>query len=912
MLIGRSTCVVLQVIVLVYGNVSVNDQDRDKRNIGTVLRNVADIFGYDVQKRPTVIPPPPPTTAPPPPPPPPPPKPPARPPPPPPSRRPPPPPPVITPPPLLTDSVRKTFNLNFNWNRSVQPPSPPAPPAPPQQPPSPPPPPQNPPPPPPPPQKPRPPPPPPQNPPPPPPPPQKPRPPKPAPPPSSKIPQNYRDYEEEEEEDEKERYQNEEEEENDRPERIQLNFPDFSNEEESDRRRDVNIQLLDAAHNKKKFKKEFDNFWENSPFTVNNGYKFIAPPVDTERGNFDPLSDYSDPTHNSVRSSRQYNENQNTFYSEEQPETVNDHILDYYGTKFANDAEYKQKLIQPQYYDPYYNSYVQPSHINLQEYTEQYEEVTTIQPSQPLAINVPDYSSNSEELNQPQNEPYHPLGSEETTNEEQRAPNQKPLENIYVINDYNEEDDIATVTKVPSENDPVENQKSPESIHKYYDDVKQHYNYNNPYLAYPNYHDNYEKSPENPYKQEQALREEVTRNEDKEIQSNQENYDEDEKRQNLKNEDNKFEKHVEFNNPDENFAVENVENKENYHKSSEKQIENNEEGDEVYAKENIQDALERGQYKDKEQDLENEDLKENEDEGSNDEKKEDVKESKDDKEESEDLENENVKEEEEEEYMDENKTQEEYNKKQRDEFKENLKELDKFIDDHFQSNIKNNKDNHKQGKFKITNGPENLREESKRQSEYTKDCNEKVSEKPRYKSSKYGGHKKLEKKPSVLQVIEKYQKPRKPHTTTRRPKQKYEATRSEEVIVAPLFSGVLNFGALNEMAKPSKFSIPIEMDYSGSQKNLVKSKLKSKFVPYTKSGIVRGKRNVSWYVPDRYSSDAEYKFPEVKEPDYAKLEAKDYAEDKDEKLSPNARIFNKHSGSKKTIIRVNKHITQSY
>lgn len=30
---------------------------RDKRTIGTVLRNVADLFGYDVQRRPTAIPP---------------------------------------------------------------------------------------------------------------------------------------------------------------------------------------------------------------------------------------------------------------------------------------------------------------------------------------------------------------------------------------------------------------------------------------------------------------------------------------------------------------------------------------------------------------------------------------------------------------------------------------------------------------------------------------------------------------------------------------------------------------------------------------------------------------------------------------------------------------------------------------
>lgn len=141
------------------------NQKRDKRTLDLVLRSVADVFGYDIQKRPTVIPPPPPAPAkstvfPPPvaplprtpqkpvkkplpipklppvprskpvplpkpapapkPAPVPKPAPPAK--------------PVQAPkpapaaaPPLLTESVRKTFNINFNWDRNRKPVPAPAP-----------------------------------------------------------------------------------------------------------------------------------------------------------------------------------------------------------------------------------------------------------------------------------------------------------------------------------------------------------------------------------------------------------------------------------------------------------------------------------------------------------------------------------------------------------------------------------------------------------------------------------------------------------------------------------------------------------------------------------------------------------------------------------------------------------------
>lgn len=92
--------------------------NRDKRTIGVVLRNVADLFGYDVQKRPTVIPPAPAMAAPAP------------------GAAPAPAaaparpatrqgipkfPPPVTFPPILQEQVRKTFNINFNWNKNLGP-----------------------------------------------------------------------------------------------------------------------------------------------------------------------------------------------------------------------------------------------------------------------------------------------------------------------------------------------------------------------------------------------------------------------------------------------------------------------------------------------------------------------------------------------------------------------------------------------------------------------------------------------------------------------------------------------------------------------------------------------------------------------------------------------------------------------
>lgn len=62
-MLQSKVCVLVCVLIIISSvlsqrvpAVSVYD-DRDKRTVGTVLRNVADLFGYDVQKRPTVIPP---------------------------------------------------------------------------------------------------------------------------------------------------------------------------------------------------------------------------------------------------------------------------------------------------------------------------------------------------------------------------------------------------------------------------------------------------------------------------------------------------------------------------------------------------------------------------------------------------------------------------------------------------------------------------------------------------------------------------------------------------------------------------------------------------------------------------------------------------------------------------------------
>ncbi|XP_045480197.1 probable serine/threonine-protein kinase kinX [Harmonia axyridis] len=352
-------------------NQSQSADPRHKRTVGVILKNVADVFGYDVIKRPSALgarpaappamPPPPPAPpamppappappamppAPPAPPamPPAPPAPPAMPPPPPPKPglQPPPPPPMppqapppapptqpppippqqpityppIRPPPFLTDVVRKSFNLNFSWNRGPQTPAPPAappsPPAPPPAqpqppaapqnpapappgppspqspppapaPPGPPPPPQNPPPAP---QSPPPPPPPPKpsavpNPPPPPPPKAPVGPPKQRPPAKPGKPCNYDDlelYQRRNQESEEADYDG------DRPQKYQLDFPDYeSAEERGDSKRHIHPEpFQNHFHDRIKFKKNYHDFWQKSPLTVDKGYRYLTKPIIAE------------------------------------------------------------------------------------------------------------------------------------------------------------------------------------------------------------------------------------------------------------------------------------------------------------------------------------------------------------------------------------------------------------------------------------------------------------------------------------------------------------------------------------------------------------------------------------------------------------------------------------------------------
>lgn len=79
---------------------------------------------------------------------------------------------------------------------------------------------------------------------------------------------NAREAREEEEDDDDE----------DRPKRIQIGLPDYSSVDYNEVKRDLaNQGNNDVDHSKEKFKQEFNNFWESSPWTLEHGYKFIIP-----------------------------------------------------------------------------------------------------------------------------------------------------------------------------------------------------------------------------------------------------------------------------------------------------------------------------------------------------------------------------------------------------------------------------------------------------------------------------------------------------------------------------------------------------------------------------------------------------------------------------------------------------------
>lgn len=64
----------------------------------------------------------------------------------------------------------------------------------------------------------------------------------------------------------------------DRPKRIQIGLPDYSSVDYNEVKRDLaNQGNNDIDHSREKFKQEFNNFWEASPWTLEHGYKFIVP-----------------------------------------------------------------------------------------------------------------------------------------------------------------------------------------------------------------------------------------------------------------------------------------------------------------------------------------------------------------------------------------------------------------------------------------------------------------------------------------------------------------------------------------------------------------------------------------------------------------------------------------------------------
>lgn len=62
----------------------------------------------------------------------------------------------------------------------------------------------------------------------------------------------------------------------DRPRRFQLELPDYGNKETTDIKREVDNDIGTNIA-KEKFKKDFRHFWDNSPWTVEHGYKYIVP-----------------------------------------------------------------------------------------------------------------------------------------------------------------------------------------------------------------------------------------------------------------------------------------------------------------------------------------------------------------------------------------------------------------------------------------------------------------------------------------------------------------------------------------------------------------------------------------------------------------------------------------------------------
>lgn len=121
-------------------------------------------------------------------------------------------------------------------------------------------------------------------------------------------------------------------------------------------------------------------------------------------------------------------------------------------------------------------------------------------------------------------------------------------------------------------------------------------------------------------------------------------------------------------------------------------------------------------------------------------------------------------------------------------------------------------------------------------------------------------------------------------------------------VVQPLYSGFLpsNYQLFNGEEKQAPWTIPYDVDYSGSEKKKKVKKLRKG--PKRTDKKPRRQTDEFKYVPDRYDEEFSYTLPEPSTENYKELEKKEYDDD-DEKFSKNARIRTTQIGKKITIVR---------
>ncbi|XP_044255031.1 uncharacterized protein LOC123005373 [Tribolium madens] len=131
-------------------------------------------------------------------------------------------------------------------------------------------------------------------------------------------------------------------------------------------------------------------------------------------------------------------------------------------------------------------------------------------------------------------------------------------------------------------------------------------------------------------------------------------------------------------------------------------------------------------------------------------------------------------------------------------------------------------------------------------------------------------------------------------------KQLHQAATQNSEVVQPLYSGIINVGALQELHKSNKpLTIPFDFDYSASEIKVKKTKVAFD----NKPAATEYTGYESYYVPEKYTEDFSYTVPEPPPVDYAKLEAKDFKDD--DTLSKNAKILNLESGRKEAFLTIN-------